>query len=123
MYSEHLIASLQRLVQGRFPTGADLDAVRGRPVVQVGRVIGPSLGYRPSDASLGWQARTTGAPAPHGTRAAVHTLPSGLVAIGLGQGRGMIETVGDRLVVVARPEPGRYTGAWRLPTVQYGGLV
>lgn len=123
VYSEHFIASLQTLVQGAYPTGEDVDAVRTRVVVRIGGVVGAALGYRPSDAALAWQARTTGVPAPPGTRAAIHILPNGLVAVGLGPGRGMIETTGDRLVTVAYTNPARYTGAWRLPTIQYGGLI
>lgn len=123
MYQEHIIGTLLDLVQGSRYTGGDVDAGLGRVTVEIGAIIGPLLGYRPSDAALNWHARTTGTPVPPGTRGAVHTLPDGRAAVGLGAGRGVLETAGDELVTVTQLDPSRYTGAWRLPTIEYGGLI
>lgn len=123
MYSEHLIAYLLRFTQGTVPTGASVDKIRTRPVVTLGRIIGPDLGIRPHENALRRLTATTGVPAHIGTRAAIHLLPDGRCGFGLGGNRGVIESTGERLVIVASPEPGRYTSAWRLPAIEYGGLL
>lgn len=123
MYSEHLIAAVLAQVDGAFTTGARLDAVLGRVVVTVGRVLGPMIGTHPSDGSVIWFASTYGKPARLGTRGAVHLLRDGTTALHLGKTRGAIETAGDRLVVVRRPASNRYVAAWYLPNTSYGGLI
>lgn len=123
MYSEHLLADLLALAQGWYVKGTDLDQDLTRVTVELGRLIGPDLGYTPTDASLAWWARRTGTPAPVLTRGAIHLNRDGRTGIGLGPGRGVLETRGDRLVRVRTPEPGRYLAAYRLPTIEYGGLL
>lgn len=123
MYSEHLIAALLDVVEDRYGTGEALDADRGRDVVTVGRIAGPLLGWAPSDAALVWEAANRGAVAAVGTRGAVHTMAGGRCAMGLGRTRGAVETIGNRLVHLTTFDPSRYTGAYYLPGVYYGGLI
>lgn len=123
MYSEHAIARVLPYVATTFSRGGDLDQVLTRTVVEIGRILGPDLGCPPADASVAWWARKAGTPAAAGTRGAVHLLPDGRVGLGLGAGRGVVETAGDRLAIVERPEPGRYAGAYYMPTITYGGLL
>lgn len=123
MYSEHLIAALLGLVAETYPDGASLDYVKGAPQVQVGKIIGPDVGSEPADSYLAWWAEIVGEPVAPGTRAAVHILPDRWTGIGLGGDRGVIESTGEHLGVVAHPEDDRYTGVYRLPTIQYGGLL
>jgi len=123
MYSEHAVAALLRLVAGTYRTGAEVDETRGRVTVSVGRHLGAELGALPTDASLGFLAERFGSPAPPMTRAAVHVLADGRTGFGLGPTRGVIESAGDHLVVITQPEADRYTGVWRLPTIEYGGLL
>jgi len=123
MYSEHLIAELVRLVDHHYVTGAELDANLSRPVVQVGKIIGPLVGSRPSDIALTWWASMKGTEVPVGTRGAVHLLADSRTGLGLGNGRGVVESDGERVVIVNRPDPSRYIAAYRLPGVSYGGLL
>ena len=124
MYSEHVIAELVRLVDGSFATGKELDSQLGRVTVQVGRVIGTTVGApRPTDISLTWWASRKGTPVPVGTRGAVHVLPDSRTGMGLGPSRGVVESAGGRLVTVKNPESNRYVGAYKLPGVSYGGLI
>lgn len=123
MYSEHLIASLLELVAGTRTTGTDLDAELTRQVITVGRMLAPRFDANPNDAALTFLATAKGTPTPIGTRGAVHLMADGRTAVHLGADRGAIETSGLELVIVRRPEPGRYTSAWRLPGVHYGGLI
>lgn len=123
MYSEHAVSTLMPYVTGTYRDGAALDQHLTRTVVEVGRIIGGILGCLPSDSSLAWWAAKAGTPAVAGTRAAVHVLPDGRTGFGLGPARGVIETVGDRLVIVRHPHPDRYTGVYLLPTIEYGGLL
>lgn len=123
MYSEHLIAELLRYTTGSYRTGDDLDQTIDRIVVTIGRITGRPLGTLPTDASLGWWSTAYGDPAPIGTRAAIHVLRDGRVGVGLGPTRGVIETAGDHLTVVTHPNPTRYTGAYKLPLIHYGGLI
>ena len=123
MYSEHLIAILVRHAATHYDTGAELDAELGRPVVQIGRIVGPDIGSNPSDGHLSWFTQKVGTKVAVGTRAAIHILPGKRVGVGLGPRRGVIESTGDHLALVRNPEPGRYLGAYTIPTIQYGGLV
>lgn len=123
MYSEHLTATLLNLVQRYYYYGYELDRELVRPIVQVGRIIGPDLGCQPSDRSLAWYAQQFGVPAAIGSRASLHILHDSRVGFGLGPGRGVIETAGDTLAIVTAPEERRYTGAYRLPNIDYGGLI
>lgn len=123
MYSEHIVATLLDLVQRSYYYGYELDRDLTRTTVQIGKILGPDLGAQPSDQSLAWHAQKFGTPAPIGTRAAVHVLTDGRIGIGLGSGRGIIETTGGELALLTNPEPGRYSGAWRHPTIEYGGLL
>lgn len=123
MYSEHLIAALLRTCAARTDSGQQIDAGITRLLVTVGRMIGPDLNCAPSDAALIDLARTFNHPAALGTRGAVHTLSAGRAAIGLGATRGAVETAGTHLVHLTRFEAHRYTGAWYLPGVLYGGLI
>lgn len=121
MYSEHLIAAALGATTGRTTMRTFLAA--GRTTVSVGRLIGPLIGAHPNDASLIWYARTFGVAAPLGTRGALHVLASGFTALHLGSGRGAVETTGASLVVLTDPPAERYTEAWYLPNVEYGGLI
>lgn len=123
MYSEMLVAHLLRLVRDRYGDPAAVDAAAARPIITVGRIAGPHLGYPPTDAALAWEAVHKGEPAGVGTRAAVHLLGDGRCALGLGRGRGLVECGGDRLVHLTTLHPGRYESAWYLPGVYYGGLI
>lgn len=128
MYSETLIADLQALVKDTYDTGDEIDPNQ-RVIVEIGRVLSMSLGLAPGDRYLARFAEDYGTPVPHLTRGAVHILPprpdnlQRLVGIGLGQGRGVIETAGDRLVRILNPSPSRYTAVHRIPNVTYGGLL
>jgi hypothetical protein len=123
MYSEHVVAILLSYARGAYPTGDAIDSVQERRVVEIGRLLGPELGVDPSDKALGWFASAYGTAVPLRTRAAVHILPDGRVGFGLGHTRGVIESTGGHLTIVTNPEPGRYLSAWRLPTIEYGGLI
>ena len=123
MYSEHIVATLLDHVQRTYYYGYELDSDLTRTIVDVGRLVGPDLGCSPSDKSLAWFVQQFGTPVPLGTRAAFHILGDGRVGLGLGSGRGVIETAGYELALVTAPETGRYTGAWKLPNIDYGGLI
>lgn len=123
MYSEHLTAILLPLIQRNYYYGYELDQTLTRVTVSVGRILGPDLGCDPSDASLAWFAQQFGTPAALYSRASIHVLQDGRTGFGLGPGRGVIETAGDELALVTNPRPDRYTGAWRFPHVNYGGLI
>lgn len=123
VYSEHLIAALLPITALTYPTGGDLDADLTRQVVTIGRVLGVDLGCVPSDPGLVWFTRTYGTVTEMGSRAAVHLLPDGRTGIGLGTGRGIIESRGDGLALIQYIDPDRYTAAYRLPNIAYGGLI
>lgn len=123
MYSEHIVATLLDLTQRSYYYGYELDRDLTRITVSVGRILGPDLGCEPSDGALSWYCQRFGTPAALGSRASFHVLRDSRVGVGLGPGRGVIETVGPELAIVSSPETGRYTGAWRLPNVEHGGLI
>lgn len=123
MYSEHIVADLLSLIQRTYYYGYELDVELTRTVVSIGRLLGPDLGCEPSDLALSWFLQRFGTPAALGSRASFHILHDNRIGLGLGPRRGIIETAGDSLALVTNPEPDRYTGAWRLPNIEYGGLI
>lgn len=123
MYSEHLVAAVLRFTVDHFDSGSALDAVSGRHVVQIAGIIGTDLGCAPQDQDVAWWAAKVGTTVGAQSRAAIHVLPGNRLGVGLGAGRGVVESTGDRLAVVHRPEEGRYTGVYRVPGVEYGGLL